>query len=472
MGDRKVAGVVLAAGQGKRLHSETPKVLHRAAGRPLAGHVLAALAPLSLEPLIVVVPAGPNDVAASLAADGFSDVVYVVQEQPLGTGDAVRAAAGRFGGATDVLIVNGDAPLIRPETLARLLEAHAGAAAAATVAIAELDDPSGYGRIVRAVDDSVDAIVEERDASEAQRRIREVNAGIYLFDAVQLAAVLDRIEPANAQGEYYLTDVVSLLRSGGRSVIGFGIDAEEMSGVNDRSQLAAVMHSLRQRTNATCMTAGVTIVDPATTYIDATVEIEPDVIVHPFTFLEGRTTIARGAVVGPNARVVDSVLEGDAEVAFSVVRGSRVGRGARVGPYASLRPGTVLAAGAHIGTFVETKNSTLGEGSKAPHLSYLGDAEIGSGVNIGAGTITCNWDGVEKHATVIEDDAYIASDTMLVAPVKIGRRAATGAGAVVRDDVPDDALAVGMPARVIQGKGDKMRKAVPHDGDEEQPPRR
>ena len=279
-----------------------------------------------------------------------------------------------------------------------------------------------------------------------------------MFDARGLGEMLDSLSPDNSQNEYYLTDLISMLQDQGRTIQAFSCPWEETLGVNDRSNLAEVSGILRRRTAEKWMREGVTIIDPASTFIDSTVTIERDAVVMPFTFLEGTTTIGEGAEVGPQTRLINVSVAPGATVTFSVARDSEVGPGANVGPYASLRPGTVLSAGSKIGTFVETKNTILGEGSKANHLAYLGDAEIGKDVNVGAGTITCNWDGKEKHKTTIDDEAYISSDTMLVAPVRIGKRAATGAGSVVREDVPDDSLAVGVPARIIKGRGDRMGK--------------
>jgi bifunctional UDP-N-acetylglucosamine pyrophosphorylase/glucosamine-1-phosphate N-acetyltransferase len=284
-----------------------------------------------------------------------------------------------------------------------------------------------------------------------------------VFELAGLAELLSKIDRENTQGEYYLTDVIALLRSTGKSVSAVVTDESEIAGVNSRSQLAAVSALLRQRACERFLEEGVTIVDPSVTYIDSSVKIERDATILPFTFLEGDTTVASGAEVGPQVRVVDSEIGPGAKVSFAVVRGSILGPETTVGPFASLRPGTRLEKGAELGTFVETKNTTVGEDSAAHHLSYLGDAEIGRGVNIGAGTITCNWDGQTKNKSVVDDDAYIGSDTMLVAPVHVGKRAATGAGSVVRGDVPDDALAVGVPARVIEGKGNKMKRAPEAD---------
>ena len=456
-----VAAIILAAGDGTRLKSKRPKVLHPAAGRPLLCHVLAALEPLPLDRRVVVGSRRWEELRATAEEAGFSNgISYAVQEAPQGTGDAVRIGMEALGPARGVVFVLfGDTPLIETDTLYRMLDAHHAAGAGATFLTALVQDSSGYGRVVRGANGVVERIVEEGDASVAERRIQEINGGVYVFDAALLAEMLAKVDRENAQGEYYLTDVIRLLRLQDIPVVAIRTVADELSGVNNRSQLAYVSGLIRHRVCERWMAEGVSIVDPRTTYIDSTVSIERDATIHPFTFLEGNTHVAEAAEVGPQTRVVDSRIGAGATVTFAVVRSSEIGPEAMVGPFASLRPGVKLARGAKLGTFVESKNSSIGEGSKAPHLSYLGDADVGRGVNVGAGTITCNWDGREKHRTVIDDDAYISSDTMLVAPTHIGKRAATGAGAVIKGDVPDDALAVGVPARILEGRGDLMDRA-------------
>jgi bifunctional UDP-N-acetylglucosamine pyrophosphorylase / glucosamine-1-phosphate N-acetyltransferase len=462
------AAIVLAAGDGKRLKSAHPKVLHVAAGRPLLCHVFAALERLDLDRRVVVASPRYEEIRAALAEHGFGGGIdFAVQYPARGTADAARVgleALGSYEGR--VVILQGDTPLIEADTIFRMLQAQAEASAAAVVLTATVKSPTGYGRIIRSGAD-VERIVEERDASPIERRIHEVNAGVYVFDAEQLTRVLAKVDCENAQNEYYLPDVIALLRSDGQPVAAVKTHPDEIGGVNNRSQLAYVSGLIRHRVCERWMAEGVSIIDPDTTYIDTTVTIERDAIIHPFTFLEGNTRVSERAEVGPQARIVDSSVGPGAVVTFAVVRGSEIGPDAQVGPFASLRPGTVMKRASKIGTFVESKQSVVGEGSKANHLTYLGNAQLGKGVNVGAGTVTCNWDGQQKHETVIEDDAYISSDTMLIAPVRIGRRAATGAGAVVRDDVPDDGLAVGMPARIIEGRGDRMsRKVEPEDEDE------
>ncbi|MEA2508571.1 MAG: bifunctional UDP-N-acetylglucosamine pyrophosphorylase / glucosamine-phosphate N-acetyltransferase [Actinomycetota bacterium] len=454
------AAVVLAAGQGKRLHSDVPKVLHLAAGRPLLIHVLFSLGPLPLSDRVVVT-APHVEIPSVVKAAGFDDVRFAVQDPARGTGDAVRVAMEELvPGSRDVLVVCGDTPGLKADTLTELVAIHKDRGAEATLLTAMLDPPSGEGRIVRGVDGDVDRIVEERDTTEAELNIREINAGVYVFREETLRRLLGALETDNAQAEFYLTDVIGLIRSEGGLVVAISADAQEIAGVNSRSELARVSRSLREEACERWMDAGVTIIDPQSTFIDVTVELARDVVLLPFTFLEGNTKIAQGARIGPQTRIVDSEIAAGATVSFSVVAGSSVGPEASVGPFASLRPGSKLGRSVHVGSFVEIKATTMGDGSKAGHLAYLGDAEIGRDVNIGAGTITCNWDGQQKNPTLIEDDVYIGSDTMLVAPVQIRARAATGAGAVVKDEVPEDALAVGVPARIISGKGDKMRRGA------------
>jgi bifunctional UDP-N-acetylglucosamine pyrophosphorylase / glucosamine-1-phosphate N-acetyltransferase len=456
----RTAAIVLAAGQGKRLHSDLPKVLHLAAGRPLLVHVLDSLSPLSLSERIVV-QARDAEIASAVKSAGFEDVRFAVQDPPRGTGDAVRVALDELlVGSGDVLVVCGDTPALRTETLSELIAIHKDRRAQATLLTAVLSAPAGEGRIVRGLDGDVDRIVEERDATQGELGIHEINAGVYVFREETLRRLVGALDSGNAQGEFYVTDVIGLIRSEGGLVVAISSDPKEIAGVNSRSELAQVSRTLRERACERWMDAGVTIVDPQSTFIDATVELARDVVLLPFTFLEGATKIAEGAHIGPQTRIVDSEIHAGAMVSFSVVMRSSVGPDATVGPFASLRQGTTLERGVHVGSFVETKATTMGQGSKAGHLAYLGDAEIGRDVNIGAGTITCNWDGQQKNQTVIEDDAYIGSDTMLVAPVQIRARAATGAGSVVKDEVPADALAVGVPARIITGKGDKMRRGA------------
>jgi bifunctional UDP-N-acetylglucosamine pyrophosphorylase/glucosamine-1-phosphate N-acetyltransferase len=440
------------------MKSGLPKVLHEAAGLPLLVHVLRAIAGAGIERCVVVSSPTLKEHEALFGPHFPGSLEIAIQDPPNGTGDATRIGLDALDDLDGpILVMHGDTPLFRSQTISELLESHRRGAPTATMLTARVPNPFGYGRIVRD-GDAVTRIVEERDATDEERQIDEINASLYVFDGPRLREAIDRLDAHNAQGEIYLPDVFELLHKEGDRVIAHVGDHEEAAGVNSRSQLAAATRILRARAAEFWMDEGVSILDPTTTYIDPTVKVARDATILPFTFLEGSTTIAENAQVGPQARIVDSEVGPGAKVQFAVVVDSRIGEEASVGPFASLRAGTVLERGSKVGTFVETKKSTLGERSKAPHLSYIGDAEIGRDVNVGAGTITCNWDGVGKHSTVIEDEAYIGSDTMLVAPVHIGKRGATGAGAVVRGEVPEDALAVGVPARIIEGKGDRMNK--------------
>jgi bifunctional UDP-N-acetylglucosamine pyrophosphorylase/glucosamine-1-phosphate N-acetyltransferase len=442
------------------MRSATPKVLHRVAGRTLLDHVLAAAAPLGAAHTVVVIGHGREAVAAALA--GRHGVRSVVQDRQGGTGHAVRSAMGVLDGLRPhdlVAVLPGDTPLLTSETLLDLLTLHADSNAAATVLTALADDPTGYGRIVRGLAETggaasasqdpgshggpVRAIVEQRDADPATAAIREINAGVYLFTVGALRSALGRLTTDNAQGEEYLTDVISLLVLGGQRVSArIAPDAEETAGVNDRVQLAAVGAALRDRLAAAAMLAGTTIVDPATTWIDADVTFEPDSTVLPNTHLRGTTHLAAGSVVGPDTTLTDTVVEAGATVERSTVTQSWIGPGAEVGPYAHLRPGTRLGAGARIGAYVETKAAQIGAETKVPHLAYVGDAVVGERSNIGCSTVFANYDGVHKRKTVVGSDVKIGSDTVLVAPVIVGDGAYTGAGAVVRQDVPPGALAI------------------------------
>lgn len=453
-----VAAVVLAAGLGTRFRSDQAKVMHRACGRSLLGHVLEALRPLALGRVVVVVGHQGEQVAAEAQAAGLEGLASVVQAEQLGTGHATAVALEALGEvARHVLVIPGDTPLLRPGTLERLLEAGAGADAA--LLSVEFEDPTGYGRILRDDTAAVVGIVEEADATDDQRALREVNAGMYVFERTQLAEALRRIGRDNAQGEQYLTDVVEILVADGRAVRAVVADADEVRGVNDRAQLADAAAVLRQRILRRLMREGVTIVDPSATYVDVEVSIGRDTVLLPGCMLEGRTRIGERATIGPWSRLVDAEVEDGAVVAQSVLLRASVGPDASVGPYSYLRPGTRLERGAKTGAYVETKNSVIGEGSKVPHLAYVGDALVGRDVNFSAGAITCNYDGFEKHKTVIEDGAFIGSDNMLVAPVHIGRGAFTAAGSVITKDVPDDALAVERSEqRTIEGWATRKRE--------------
>jgi len=449
------AAVVLAAGQGVRFNSALPKVLHEAAGRPLLGWVLRALPPL--DRVVVVVGREASAVRAAAAHWGPDDIVVIEQPQQRGTGHAVRLAADALDGIDTVLVVPGDTPLLDEKLLAGLLDRHVTSGAAATLLTATPADPSGYGRIQRDAGGDMVGIVEHRDADAADLAIREINTSVYAFQTGPLRTALERLTTDNEQGEEYLTDaVVELLGSGVNSV---QAPAEATDGVNDRAQLAAVAQLLRRRILHDLMVTGVTVIDPATTYVDADVSVAADAVLLPGTHLQGRTRVAPGAVIGPNSRLADTVVERDAQISYSVLLDASVGVGASVGPFAYLRPGARLERNAKAGTFVEVKNSTVGEGSKVPHLSYIGDTTIGRGANVGAATVTVNYDGYDKHRTVIGDGARIGSDTMLVAPVTVGHDAYTGAGSVITSDVPPGALAVERAQqRIVEGYAERRRR--------------
>ncbi|MFN2556067.1 MAG: bifunctional UDP-N-acetylglucosamine diphosphorylase/glucosamine-1-phosphate N-acetyltransferase GlmU [Nitriliruptorales bacterium] len=449
--------IVLAAGLGTRFRSDLAKVMHRIGGRTLLRHVIEALRPLGLSQVVVVVGYQGNDVAAEAASAGLPGLVTVVQERQLGTGDATAQGLRALDDAVErVLILPGDTPLLTASTLGRLLQA--GASASGALLTVEFDDPTGYGRILRDESGRVLGVVEEADASETQRGLREANAGMYLFERACLAEALKRLAPVNAQSELYLTDVVGILVNEGHDLQTAPASAEDVSGVNDRVQLAAAGALLRQRTLERLMRGGVTVVDPATTYVDVDVSIGRDTVLLPGCLIEGQTHIGERVSLGPYTRLVDAEIQDGATVAQSVVLGASVGPEASVGPFTYLRPGTRLERRAKAGAFVEMKNATIGEGSKVPHLSYVGDARVGREVNFSAGAITCNYDGFTKHETVIEDGAFVGSDNMLVAPVRIGRGAFTAAGSVITKDVPDDALALERSEqRTIEGWAARKR---------------
>lgn len=454
--------VIMAAGLGTRMRSERAKVLHSLGGQSLVSHVLRAAAALSPDRIVVVVGHQADDVEsvarATAAQVGAPEPVFVVQREQLGTGHAVQQAVDALSGGT-VVVLSGDVPLIESATLQSLLDAHTATGSAATILSTRLDDPLGYGRIVRNAANGFERIVEHRDADENERRIDEINSGIYAFDAADLAPSLANLSSHNAQGEYYLTDVLGMLVEAGRPVaVVLHTPSNEVLGINSRLDLAESEALLRRRTLERLMLSGVTVVDPATTYVDSTVTVGRDTLILPGTMLSGTTSVGGGCTIGPYVQVLDATIEDGVTIrAMSVVEGARVARGGQIGPFARLRPGAALAEDVHIGNFVEIKNTVVGKGSKANHLTYLGDAEVGAGCNIGAGTVTCNYDGKRKHKTTIEDGVYIGSDTMLVAPVRVGRGSKTGAGAVVTRDVPAESLAVGMPARVMRslGEGEK-----------------
>jgi bifunctional UDP-N-acetylglucosamine pyrophosphorylase/glucosamine-1-phosphate N-acetyltransferase len=460
--------VVLAAGEGKRFRSALPKPLHPLAGRPILWHVLAAAAPLKAEQTVVVVGQGAEQAVAE-QAERYADLGAVrlaVQAEPSGTADALAVAVPALPAAGEVLVLYGDTPLISPGLLERLLGAHRAAGARATVLTSVLEDPSGYGRVLRGPDGTLTGVVEHRDASPAQRAVREVNAGMYVFERATLDT-LAAIGRDNDQGERYLPDLLALVLAGGGRVASCEGSALEVRGVNDRAELAEAGAALRRRLLGRLMELGVTVVDPATTFVDVDVEVGPDSVLEPLTFLEAGTRIGGRCRIGPNTRLAACTVDDGATVTQSVGVQAHVGPGALVGPFAYLRPGADLGPRSKVGTFVEVKQSRVGEGSKVPHLTYVGDAEIGTGVNVGAGTVFVNYDGLGKHRTTVGDGAFIGSDTMLVAPLAVGDGAQTAAGSTITKDVPADALAIERTEqRTIEGWAARRRrrgKRADHD---------
>ena len=453
--------IILAAGLGTRMKSKTIKILHRAAGRPIVDYVLDLAAGISPRPPVMVIGHQRDAVQQSVG----SRARYAVQEEQLGTGHAVMQAAQVLEAegvrSGNVLILSGDVPLTRPETLAGLIDEHRRSGNALTLLTMKLDEPGLYGRIVRDGSGSVQKIVEAKDADEEIRRVNEVNAGIYLFSAEHLFDNLRKLSNSNAQGEYYLTDLLGALRTAGQRVGAMIVpDPDEALGVNSRAELATVESVIQRRVVQNLMTDGVTFRNPHTVVIDSTVIIGNDTVIYPFVTLEGRTKIGSGCVIEPGVHLRDVVVGNDVHVKTgTVAEESEIGDHAAVGPYAHLRPGSKLGESVKVGNFVETKKAVFGKGAKASHLSYIGDADVGADANIGAGTITCNYDGVRKHQTTIEDGAFIGSDSQLVAPVRIGRGAYVGAGSTITKDVPAESLALSRtPQRVMEGWATRKKK--------------
>jgi bifunctional UDP-N-acetylglucosamine pyrophosphorylase/glucosamine-1-phosphate N-acetyltransferase len=458
--------VVLAAGEGKRMRSARPKVLHLLGGRPLVGHAVDLTRAVGVAGTVVVVGHQGDLVRAALA--GEASLRFADQGEPRGTGHALLQAKGTVPvTATEVLLLYADVPLLRPATVGALLARHRSARAAATVLTFRPPDPSGYGRVLRR-GGRLARIVEERDATPAERRLRECNAGIYVFDPEALWPALEALTPRNAQGEFYLTDAVAGLARRGRRLATVPVtDPAEVAGVNDRRQLADVERVVRARTLDRLLEAGVTVLDPAATYVDAGVAVAPDVVLYPGVRLEGRTRVSEGAVIGTGCQVTDTEVGAGATLRpYTVALGARIAEGATVGPFTFLRPGTVLEAGARAGAFVEAKEARLGRGARVPHLAYVGDAVVGPEANVGAGTITCNFDGTEKRRTEIGARAFIGSNSSLVAPVRVGDEAYVAAGSVITEDVPDGALAVARGHQAVKPGWVARRRAraVPPPG--------
>jgi bifunctional UDP-N-acetylglucosamine pyrophosphorylase/glucosamine-1-phosphate N-acetyltransferase len=440
------------------MKSRLAKVLHAVAGRPMVEHVLRTAR--SVSPATITVIIGHQAETVRRRLERVPGIQFARQEPQRGTAHALQQAEPLLAGHTGTLVLlSGDVPLLAPDTLRRLLGTHRAAVAAATVVTAVVDRPYGYGRIVR-TGGRIARIVEERDASPAERRIHEINSGIYAFDLAPLFDTLRTVASKNAQGEYYLTDVIAIYRRRKLPVETFTVDDPgEIRGVNSRTELAEVSAIVRQTKNEELMAAGVTLIDPATTYIDQDVEIAPDTVIHPGVVIEGQTRIGAACEIQAYVRVSDSIIGDRVTINnFCLIVGARVADGVSVGPFAHLRPETEVGQGAKIGNFVELKKTTLGPGSKANHLAYLGDATIGANVNVGAGTITCNYDGRAKHQTIIEDGAFIGSDTQLIAPVRIGKGAYVGAGSSITDDVPDGALGIARGRQAnVEGWADRKK---------------
>ena len=437
-----LAAVVLAAGKGKRLKSDTQKVLHPICGRPALWWVLQNARAARPSRIVIVVHHGADEVREAVRSWGIvPEPIFVEQGRPLGTGHAVLVAEKAVGRAREVLVLGGDFDPIEPAHVRELLRVHRRTKSAASILTAEVDRPGGYARIVRD-GTRLQRIVEGFDAPPELRKLHEVSLLVFAFRREQLFRALPLVGRENSQKEYYLNEVFPILLDKGERVSAIKVDTGGAMGINSRGGLAQTARVVRARINARHMSNGVTIIDPATTYIDADVRIGRNAVVHPMTFLSGSTSVGAASEIGPSTRIVDSRIADGAVVQFSVVRGARIGAGALVGPFAHLRAGTVLRAGASAGAFVEIKGSELAEGAKVPHLSYVGDARIGRRANLGAGTVTVNYDGYRKHRTVVGEDARVGSDTMLVAPVRVGKGAVTGAGSVITQDVPAGALAV------------------------------
>jgi bifunctional UDP-N-acetylglucosamine pyrophosphorylase/glucosamine-1-phosphate N-acetyltransferase len=452
----KVMAIVLAAGQGKRMKSKLYKVLHPVCGKPMVSHVLDVVKEAKAERSVVIVGYGAEMVKSYLG-DGAE---YVLQEQQLGTGHAVRQAEALLGGEDGTtIVICGDTPLVQASTISAMLELHAKSGAAGTVLTAAFADPTGYGRVIRSADGTVQRIVEQKDCSPEEAAVNEINTGTYCFDNKKLFAALANVTSNNAQGEFYLTDVIGLFRESGESVQGYCTsDLAEAIGVNDRVALAEAERFMRERINRNHLLGGVTLIDASSTYIEAGVQIGADTVIYPGTVLRGSTVIGEDCVIGPQADITDSTIGNGASIKYSVVAESVVGDESTVGPYANLRPGSKLGKGCKIGDFVELKNATLDDGSKVSHLSYVGDAKVGKDVNIGCGAITVNYDGYNKFVTEIGDNAFVGSNVNLIAPVKIGDGAYVVAGSTVTHDVPAGDLAIARERQVNKaGYADKIR---------------
>lgn len=440
------------------MRSQLPKVVHRVAGKPMVMHVCDAARQAGAHRLVVVVGHGREAVEAVFAP---GTVEFAVQEEQLGTGHALLQTQPLVGGEQTIMVLPGDTPLLQARTLQELIDYHLTSGAAATVLSTRVDDPYGYGRIVRDPKGCFQCIREEKDACLEEKQIEEINSGMYCLQVKPAFEALAKISTQNAQGEYYLTDILTILKDQGQRVEVIELDAQaDIYGINDRVQLAQAEAILRRRKNEELMRAGVTIMDPASTYIDSEVKVGADTVIYPGTMIEGTTSIGMACEIGPQTRITSSRIGDQVTIEKSCLKEAQVGDECTIGPFAYLRPQAVLHRKVKVGDFVEIKKSTLGEGSKAPHLSYIGDAKVGKGVNIGAGTITCNYDGIHKYETILEDGVFIGSNTNLVAPIKVGFHSVTGAGSTLTRDVPAETIAV---ERADQRHLKRRKKQVPHE---------
>lgn len=447
--------LILAAGKGTRMKSKLPKVLHKVVGKSMLQHVIDATKKAGSSREVVVIGSG-----AELVEKAIKGVEFVLQEEQLGTGHAVLSAKKNFENSEGtVLILCGDTPLLTSKLLKDFNAAHNNSTCAATVLTAKMPDATGYGRIIRDSDGAFKKIVEDKDATEDEKKILEVNSGAYCFDVKKLFGALEKVRNDNAQGEYYLPDVLTILMDAGETVGAFQAEyADETLGINSRVQLAAADRALRMRKERELMDSGVTIIDPNTTFIDVDVQIGQDTIIYPNTYIEGDTTIGEDCVIGPNIRFTNMKVGDKVNAQFSYCHEAEICDGVTLGPYVHIRPGTTIGGGVKIGNFVEVKNSNVGEGSKLPHLQYIGDTDMGSGVNIGCGTVTCNYDGKKKHRTTIGNNVFIGCNTNLVAPVTVGDGAYIAAGSTITKDVPKDNLAIARARQTNIGTWNDKRK--------------
>jgi bifunctional UDP-N-acetylglucosamine pyrophosphorylase / glucosamine-1-phosphate N-acetyltransferase len=458
----RIAVAIMAAGKGTRLKSQAPKVLHEVGGKPLLAHVIAAATRVvPANDAFAIIGHEAGRVRAAVAPTGIN---FILQADQRGTGHALMVAQPALAAYDHVIVLSGDAPQITPQTIACLLNFHLDQQAAMTLLSADLDHPTGYGRIVRrnARSAEVQAIVEEKSASPAQKKIHEINAGFYVFAAPQLFSHIEKLSTANPHGEFYLTDMAGILRQARQHVVVWKTEnSGEVLGVNTRVELSFIDYQIRMRKCHELMAQGVTIFYPATCVIDNDVEIAPDTVIEPFVQILGRSRVGAACRIRSYSVIRDSEI-GDGVLIRPgcILDEARIGPSAVLGPYSHLRPGSDIGEGAHVGNFVETKKIKLGKGSKANHLTYLGDAEIGAGVNIGAGTITCNYDGIRKHTTVIDDGAFIGSDSTLVAPVRVGKGAYVGAASCITNDVPEDALAIGRTRQIVKEGWAREKRAA------------